>query len=121
MDEKLLSDDTKKILVDFIYEKAKNKLPKWAKLFGILKAGIRFLVNYLDTQGDKVIPDKIDIYINEAIVKFNMGETEAAIAAIANAENILIDLPNLDEKQEYGVWYANTYALVLNIKAWVNK
>jgi hypothetical protein len=121
MDGKLLTDKTKDILVEFIYQKAKDRLPKWVRLFGILKVGIRFLINYLNDKGDKVIPDEIDIYINESIVKFNEGQFDAAVAAIANAENKLINLPNMDETQEYGVWYANSYALVLNIKALIEK
>ena len=121
MDGKLLTDETKSILVDFIYMEVKAILPKWITFFGIAKTAIKLGLNYLNTQGDKVIPDKIDIYINEAIKRFNKGEIEAAIAAIANAENKLVDLPNMDETQEYGVWYANSYALVLNIKALIEK
>ena len=121
MDGKLLTDETKDILVEFIYKNIKNKAPKWVSFFGILKAGIRLLVNYLNDKGDKYIPDEIDMYINEAINKFNDGQIDAAVAAIANAENKLVDLPNMDEIQEYGVWYANSYALVLNIKAFIEK
>jgi len=121
MDGKLLTDETKEILVDFICEKVKSKLPKWVKFLGILKAGVRFLLNYLNKLGDKVIPDEIDIYINEAIKQFNAGQIESAIAAISNAENKLIDIKNIDETSEYQLMYANTYALVINIKAWIEK
>jgi len=119
MDGKVLTDETLDMVVVFIYAKIKNKIPGWLKIFNIAKLGIKIALNFLMKYGDKVIPDEIDIYINEAVKQFNAGQTEAAIAAIANAENKLIDIKHVDETSEYQLMYANTYALVINIKAWI--
>ena len=118
-DGKFLSKETTELVANILYEKVKEKLKWWMR--GIVKQGLKLALSLLNKGADKIIPDSVDIHINLAIQYGYAKELDKAVEQIAMAENILIDIPNIDEAQEYKTLHANTYAIVQNIKAWIDK
>ena len=119
MDGKLFNNKVSDLFVELIFDQIKNKLPWYLKKIAKVLLGIA--MGFVNKYGDKVIPDSIDPYLNEAAEKFKVGEIDAAVAALTNAENILVDIPELNETEEYSLLYGNTYTLIVNLKALIEK
>ena len=116
-DGKFLTKQTTDSLVDLIANKIKPKLPWYLR--GFAKTGIKLVLSLLNKGGDRIIPDKADVLINQSINEGVAGKWEAASRSLAKVENMLIDIPNQTESQEEVMFYANTNALVQNIKGWL--
>jgi len=117
MDGKVLTDETKDLIVkvgdDVI------KLPFWAEPFD--GPALKWLITYVDKQGDKIIPDDIDPLINSAIKAGLEGDWDVAEVQIATALNKLVDIPLLDEDAEQSLLVNATKVIVDVIRMWIQK
>ena len=116
-DGKFLTKQTTDSLANLIANKIKSKLPWYLR--GFAKTGIKLLLTFVNKGGDRIIPDKADALINQSINQGIAGHWDAATHSLAKVENMLIDIPNQTESQEEVIFYANTNALVQNIKGWL--
>ena len=119
MDGKFLTKQTTDSLASLVANKIKSKLPWYLR--GFAKTGIKLRFTLLNKGGDRIIPDKADALINQSINQGMDGKWEAASHSLVKVENMLIDIPNQTESQEEVMFYANTNALVQNIKGWLEK
>lgn len=116
-DGKFFTQETKDLL-----KKAGDdalKLPFWAEPFDGPAFGI--IINIVDKNADKVVPDEYDAGINSAIQNAFAGNFEVAEAEAATILNKVIDLPYLEEDTEYMVFVNGLGFLVSIIKQWIEK
>lgn len=76
MDGKVFSSATDALLKDWIGGAIKPRIP--FLLRGLVKPVIGIAINIFNTQADKIVPDRVDVYINGAINEINKGNYDMA-------------------------------------------
>jgi hypothetical protein len=104
---------TTDLLVDLITDAVKPKVPVLVR--GLTKPVVKSANKY----ASKVIPDKVDKFINDAIVLGNAGEWDKAAKSIGKAGDTLVDIPNLDDAHEEALFVSVAQAIVNGVKAWI--
>jgi len=117
MDGKVFSQETKDLIVKVADDVV--KLPGWAEPFDGM--AFKILVNFIDKQGDKVIPDKFDELINMAVALALNKQYEEAAAEAGAALDALVDIPYLDDDVEKLVFIDGAKFLVRLIQNWIEK
>jgi hypothetical protein len=117
MDGKFLTKKTSNLVAELIFNALLKKLKWWMK--PIARKLIKLVISFICKGADKIIPDSVDPLINLAINQSNNKDWDGAIDSLAKVENILIDIPGIDEKQEYKIFHSTTYAGVQNLKGWI--
>jgi len=117
MDGKFLSSETKNLLAQMGDDLV--KLPIWVEPFD--KMGFSAVINLVDKQADKYIPDNLDKPINEAITEAFNGNYDGASSKIGTALNVVIDIPLLNEDSEQVLFVSGVTFLVSLIKTWIEK
>lgn len=121
-DGKFLTEKTVDLVSDTIIEKYRVKLPWYMRRFGIPKIILKAIFNFLNKGADKIIPDRADALINQAVQQGNAGDWDSATISLAKAENIIFDISKeMGEEEEYEWFFANTNMIVKNIKRWIRE
>ena len=119
-DGKFLTAKTVDLLIDTILKKYKKSVKWYIRSF--LKPLLRLVFDYLNKGADKLIPDKADALINQAVQQGNAGHWNLATKSLAKAENLIFDISKeMDEDEEYEWCYANTNMIVKNIQRWIRR
>lgn len=117
MDGKVFQEETKVAIVKMIDDAV--KLPFWAEPFdGIAAKG---LVNFIDKEGDKYIPDKFDPVINETVNLAIAGKYEDAAAKAGEALDAAIDIPYAPDEIEALLFVDGAKFIVRFIQNWIEK
>ena len=119
MNGTVFTNETKALLKSIISDAIKTKVPVLIR--PLIKPAVGIALNVLNNLGDKFIPDKVDYYINEAIVKANAKEWDNAAAAIGIAGDVLVDIPNVDDAHERNLFVTIAQAIVHGIRVWIEK
>lgn len=114
---KVFSQETKDLIVKVADEVV--KLPIYAEPFDAF--AFRLIVNLVDDKLDTIVPDEYDEFINIAVNAALTGNIEEAAQNIAQATNILIDIPYLEEEAEQEMFLAGARFLTSIIKVWIDK
>ena len=118
-DGQVFTPETKELIVDAAFDGLKPKVPFWLRPF--LKPALKALLNFLDKQGDKIIPDKVDKLINLAIKLVIEGDYDGASYHAAEALNIVVDLPLIDEDTEHNMFRDAVRLIIRIIQDWIEK
>lgn len=76
MDSTVFTDATNKLLKDWIGDVIKPKVPFLVR--GLVNPIIGIGLSVFNKSGDKVIPDRVDIFINGAVTELNKGNFDLA-------------------------------------------
>ena len=117
MDGKVFSKETKDLVVSVIDDVV--KVPVWAEPFDGI--AFRVIINFIDKEGDKIIPDTFDANINAIIQKALSGGYEEAAAIAGEALDDLIDVPYLEDEIEKLVFVDGARFVVRLIQNWIEK
>lgn len=117
MDGKVFSKETKDLIVKVADDVV--KLPALIEPFDSMAFSI--LVNFIDKQGDKVIPDKFDGLINVTVALALNKQYEEAAAEAGSALDALIDIPYLDDEVEKLLFVDGAKFLVRLLQNWIEK
>jgi hypothetical protein len=115
MDGKVFSKENKKFLVD-VADKA-VKLPWYAEAFD--GPGFTAVINWVDKNGDKVIPDTLDVAINEIVDAAEVKDWALAEEKAATALNLVINIPLLEEEQEQQVLVDAVRLVIQIVRSWI--
>lgn len=118
-DNTVLTEQTKDLVIAFVVERVKPHVPVLAR--PLLKPAVGIVVRTVNSFGAKHIPDKVDPYINEAILRIDKKDWENAAASVGMAADILIDIPTIDDAHESNVFVSLAQALVQSIRCIIEK
>ena len=82
-DGKVFTKDTNKLLVNWTGDAIKPHVPFLAR--GLVKPVLKIVFNLVSKFGDRIIPDRVDSYINEAITRANAKDWDGAGESIGVA------------------------------------
>lgn len=116
MDGKVLSKETKKFLADVFDDLIKAGIAE--PIDGTL---ILIVLNVIDKQVDKVIPDSMDNSINEIAVLCGEKKWIEAAEKAAILADEQIDVPFIDDEIERKAFLAVANTIVSLIQLWINK
>ena len=114
---KVFSQETKDLIVKVADDVV--KLPVYLEPFDAF--AFKLVVNFIDDKLDELVPDEFDEFINIAINAALSGNLEEASQNIAQALNILVDIPYLEEEAEQEMFLAGAKFLTSMIKVWIEK
>ena len=114
---KVFSQETKDLIVKVADDVV--KLPVYLEPFDAF--AFKLIVNFIDDKLDELVPDEFDEFINIAINAALSGNLEEASQNIAQALNILVDIPYLEEEAEQEMFLAGAKFLTSMIKVWIEK
>jgi hypothetical protein len=113
----IFTKKTKDLIIKTAYSGI--KVPFWLKPF--IKPGIRIALNFIEKQGDKIIPDNIDGLINGAITETINGNYDKASEYAGTALNIVIDIPLMNEQTEQTMFTDGIRLIIRIIQNWIEK
>jgi len=116
-DGKIWTKETTELLVDIAYDAFGKKVPFFLR--GLVKPALRMIIKLINEKADKVVPDKIDTFVNDAIVKASNKDFEGAATDIALAGDLLVDIPVLDNEQEKKLFITIATAIVQAVENWI--
>jgi len=116
-DGKIWTKETTELLVDIAYDAFGKKVPFFLR--GLVKPALRMAIKLINEKADKVVPDKIDTFVNDAIVKASNKDFEGAATDIALAGDLLVDIPVLDNEQEKKLFITIATAIVQAVENWI--
>ena len=114
-DGKVFSKETKKFLVDAA--DAALKLPFYAEPFD--GPFISWVINWIDAQGDKVIPDTLDPALNQVVMLCAEKKWDEASEVVGTTINELVDIPGLPEEVEQQIFVDAMKLIVRLVQVWV--
>ena len=114
---KVFSQETKDLIVKVADDVV--KLPVYLEPFDAF--AFKLIVNFIDDKLDELVPDEFDEFVNIAINAALTGNLEEASQNIAQALNILVDIPYLEEEAEQEMFLAGAKFLTSMIKVWIEK
>jgi hypothetical protein len=115
MDGKVFSKENKDFVVKACDEAV--KLPFYAEPFdGIV---FTFLLNWIDKNADKLIPDTLDEAINKVVDAVEVKDWNTASEEAGTAINLLIDIPLFDEQTEQRVFVDALKMIIGLIQTWI--
>ena len=117
MDGKVFQKETKGKLVKMIDDAI--DLPFYAEPFDGPAA--KALVNFIDTQGDKHIPDEFDAAIDNAANLALDGEYEAAAAAAGKIVDENLDIKYIPDDMEALLFVDGARFIVRFVQNWIEK
>ncbi len=117
-DGKVFTNKTTDLLVKVGNDNLRKNVP--FMLRGLVKPVLRICINMVSKWGDKVIPDKVDIYINSAVQKGYEKEWDEAAVDIGVALDALINIKTIDPEHERNMFVSIAQALVNGIEGWIN-
>lgn len=115
----VLTKETSDLVIGLLTDKIKPKVP--FMLRPLVKPALGVGVGALNKMGGQCIPDSVDKYINEAIIRGHRGDWDNAAAAIGMAADELIDIPNIDDAHESNVFVTISQAIVQGVRVWIEK
>lgn len=116
-DGKIFTQKTKSLIVKTAYSGI--KVPFWLKPF--VKPAIKVALNFIEKQGDKIVPDKIDYLINNSISETINGNYDKASNQAGIALNMVIDIPMIDETTEHNLFSDGIRLIIRVIQDWIEK
>ena len=116
-DGRVWTKSTTKLLVGIIGEAVKPKVPFLVR--GLINPAIKIALKTSNTYLDRVIPDEIDGFVNDAIIKGYEGDWDNAAIDIGLAGDMLVDIPNLDDEHEKKLFVTIAQAIVQSVKTWI--
>lgn len=116
-DGKIFTKETTDLIVKAISDGLSKKVPFFAR--PLLKPAVKIAVNTLSKYGDKVIPDKVDDLINEAITLGFAKDFDGAAEAIGEAGDMLVNIPGIDDEHEKKLFISIAQAIVNGIETWI--
>ncbi len=116
-DGKVFTEETKELLIKTAVEGI--KVPFWAKPF--LKPALRATLSFIEPKADKVVPDKIDPLINNAITATIEGDYDRASNQAAVALNMVVDIPLVGEVTEHQMFQDAVRLIIRVIQNWIEK
>ena len=117
MDGKVFQKETKKKIVKMIDDSI--KLPFYAEPFDGPAA--KALVNFIDTQGDKHIPDEFDTAIDNAANLALDGKYEEAAAAAGKIVDENLDIKYIPDDMEALLFVDGARFIVRFVQNWIEK
>jgi hypothetical protein len=117
MDGKVFQKETKSKIVKMIDDAV--KLPFWAEPFD--GAAARAIVNYIDSQGDKHIPDTFDSAIDNAVNLALDGNYEEAAAKAGAVIDENLDIKYLPDDVEALLFVDGARFIVRFVQNWIEK
>ena len=112
------TDSTTKLLVDVITNAVKPKVK--FLLRGLVRPAVKIAVKTANKYSAKIVPDKVDVYVNDAIIKANNGDWDAAAEQIGIAGDLLVDIPGVDDDHEKKLFVSIAQAIVNGVKSWID-
>ena len=108
---------TTDLLVDIISKAVKPKVPFLAR--GLVKPAVKIAIKTVNKYSDKVVPDKVDTLVNDAIVKASEKDWDGAAECIGLAGDMLVDIPQIDDEHERQLFVIIAQALVQGVKTYI--
>lgn len=126
MDGQVLTKETKKLIVVIGDDLIKGDMITKNKLLaGLIELGdgpiLNVVIEFIDAQGDKVIPDELDAKINEACNLAIKGQFEEAAGVAGEVIDQLVDLEKVDDSIEHLVFVDGLKFMVRNIQLYIEK
>lgn len=116
-DKQVWSESTTKLLVGVVTDAIKPKVNLFIR--GLIKPAVKIGVEMSNKYLAKVIPDSVDGYVNDAIIKANDGDWDSAAEYIGLAGDELVDIPGVDDDHEKQLFVSIAKAIVNGVKSWI--
>ena len=84
----VFTKETSKLLVNWTGDAIKPHVPFLAR--GLVKPVLGIVFNLVSKFGDRIIPDRVDVYINEALTKAKAGDFDGAGKTVGIGVEILV-------------------------------
>jgi len=84
----VFSEETSALLKDWIGDALKPKVPFIVR--GLVKPTLGITIGLISKYADKIVPDKVDMYINDAITKAKDGDFDGAGCAVGAGIEVLV-------------------------------
>ena len=104
-------------MVDVITDAVKPRVGFMVR--GLVRPAVRIAVKTANKYSAKFVPDKVDEYVNSAIIKANDGDWDGAAEQIGIAGDVLVDIPGVDDDHEKALFVSIAQAIVSGVKSWI--
>ncbi|ANS04917.1 hypothetical protein [uncultured Mediterranean phage] len=117
MENVIWTPETTGLLVDITYKAVSKKIPILFR--PLLKPALKIGIKTINKTGSKYVPDEVDVYINNAIVKAYNKDWEGASEDVGIAADTLINIPAIDDEHERKLFVSIAQAIVNGVKTWI--
>lgn len=114
----IFTDKTTDLLVKLGNDNLRKKAPFFLR--GLVKPALRIAINLVSKWGDKVVPDKVDVYINSAIDKGYSKDWDAAAIDVGMALAEIIELKRVDPEHEKNLFVSVAQAIINGVGNWID-